>query len=124
MKNSLVLFSDPCSRAMNPGFVVFWTGFEVLYSCFRLPIGPTTTFSTGSLVFDTGYRACVPDRSVGEQVSAMSSSRKPAVPKVSTYRILTQVGEYLAPGNDPGAGRRGACSGLSTPGMSMQKTLA
>ena len=27
-------------------------------------------------VFDTGYRACVPDRGVGEKVSAMSSSRK------------------------------------------------
>src|SRR5215216_6919604 len=26
--------------------------------------------------FETGYRACVPDRGVGEQVSAMSSSRK------------------------------------------------
>ena len=26
-------------------------------------------------VFDTGYRACVPDRGVGEKVSAMSSSR-------------------------------------------------
>jgi len=30
-------------------------------------------------VFDTGYRACVPDRGVGDQVSAMSSSRKPAL---------------------------------------------
>jgi len=53
MKNSLVLFSDPCSRALNPGFVVFWTGFEVFYSCFRLPIAPTTTFSTASVVFET-----------------------------------------------------------------------
>jgi hypothetical protein len=27
--------------------------------------------------------------------SEKSSSRKPAVPKVATYRILTQLGEYL-----------------------------
>jgi hypothetical protein len=50
LKNALVLFSDPCSRALNPGFVVFWTGFEVYCSCFRVPIGPTTTCSTGWLL--------------------------------------------------------------------------
>src|SRR5215207_11763696 len=46
LKNPLVLVSDPRSRALNPGFVVFWAGFEVFCGCSRLPIGPTTTFST------------------------------------------------------------------------------
>ena len=50
----------------------------------------------------------------------MSSSRKLAVPKVATYRILTQLGEYRGWFEGAGAGRRGACSGLSTPCMSMQ----
>jgi hypothetical protein len=47
LKNSLALFSDPRSRALNPDFVVFWTGFEAFCSGFGLPIGSTTTFSTG-----------------------------------------------------------------------------
>src|SRR5215216_5190722 len=53
-------------------------------------------------------------------VSEKSSSRKPAVPKVATYRILTQVGEYRGCFWGAGGERRGACSGLSTPCMSMQ----
>jgi|SRR5215211_2547293 len=58
------------------------------------------------------------------RVSAKSSSRKPAVPKVATYRILTQLiltqlREYRRLAGGAGAGRRGACSGLSTPCMRM-----
>ena len=37
-----------------------------------------------------------------------SSSRKPAVPKVATYRILTQIGEYLGLSEDAVAERMGA----------------
>jgi hypothetical protein len=66
------------------------------------------------LVGDRVNRACVLAHKKGAcntqrpENSEKSSSRKPAVPKVATYRILTQVGEYLASGNDPGAGRRAA----------------
>src|SRR5215207_7212047 len=49
-----------------------------------------------------------------------SSSRKPAVSKVATYRITSNPGEYLGRSEGAAAGRRGACSGLSTPCMSMQ----
>ena len=37
-----------------------------------------------------------------------SSSRKPAVPKVATYRITSHPGEYYGPKGGTGAGRMGA----------------
>src|SRR5215208_3260286 len=49
-----------------------------------------------------------------------SNSRKPAVPKVATHRILTQVGEYPVQIGPPVAGCMRACSELSTPCMNMQ----
>src|SRR5215212_11269651 len=42
------------------------------------------------------------------RASWKSSSRKPAVPKVATHRILTQVGEDPALGGGTGAGLRRA----------------
>ena len=53
------------------------------------------------------------------RVAEKGSARKPAVPKVATQRILTQQREYLVLNSGTGAGRRGACSGLSIPCMSM-----
>src|SRR5215211_1653223 len=35
LKHSLVPISDPCSRALNPGFVVLWAGFQMFCSCFK-----------------------------------------------------------------------------------------
>ena len=40
-------------------------------------------------------------------IAEKSSSRQPAVLKVATYRILTQMGEYSAPWTGTGAGRIG-----------------
>src|SRR5215213_3874155 len=46
-----------------------------MYSKLRLLSKIVISDAVGT-VFDTRYKACVPDRGVGEQVSAMSSSRK------------------------------------------------
>src|SRR5215213_2110917 len=43
-----------------------------------------------------------------QRIADKSSSRKPAVPKVATHRILTQLREYLDINGGAGAGRMGA----------------
>ena len=56
------------------------------------------------------YTRCVPRARASSihRDSEKSSSRKPALPDVSTARISFHRSEYSAPGPTPGAGRMGA----------------
>jgi hypothetical protein len=58
LKNSLVAFSGPVREPKTPILWCLDLIFEAFWSCFGLPAGPTSTFSTGWEVFDTGQTAC------------------------------------------------------------------
>ena len=72
LKNSFVLFCGLCLALEEVGLWMFRSCLSVFFGPLRGPPG----ILTGSTVFDTRYRACVPDRGVGEKVSAMTDSRK------------------------------------------------
>src|SRR5829696_3758202 len=77
--------------------------------------GKPTTFRQGE-----GSSGVSRSSALIHPIAEKSSSRKPAEPKVATYRITSHPGEYRAWFWGRRAGRRGACSGLSTPCMSRQ----
>ena len=64
---------------------------HILLLARAFPNGPATYFDNDTTIQISQGLSWVASI---HRIAGTSSSRKPAVPKVATYRILTQLGEY------------------------------